>query len=145
MKYHLVFGYSESKFRRITGVKPSTFAKMIEILQKAYDEKHKRRGRKPKLSIEDMLLASLEYWREYRTYAHIAASYGLHESNLYRLVKWVENVLISDGTFSIPGKKALLNEDADYDVVLLDATESPIERPKKSRNTGIQEKRNATP
>ena len=145
MKYHLIFGYSDPKFRRITGVKPTTFAKMMEILQKAYDAKRKRRGRKPKLSIEDMLLASLEYWREYRTYAHIAASYGIHESNLYRIVKWVENTLIADGTFSIPGKKALLDSGAEYDVVLLDATESPIERPKKDKGIGIQVRRNATP
>ncbi len=34
----------------------------------------------PKLSIEDQLLATLEYLREYRTYAHIAASYGIAES-----------------------------------------------------------------
>ena len=145
MKYHLIFGYSDTKFRRITGVKPTTYAKMMEILQKAYEAKRKRRGRKPKLSIEDMLLASLEYWREYRTYAHIAASYGIHESNLYRIVKWVENTLIADGTFSIPGKKALLDSDAEYDVVLLDATESPIERPKKDKGIGIQARRNATP
>lgn len=145
MKYNLIFGYEGPKFRRITGIKPSTFAKMVEILKKAYEAKHKRRGRKPKLSIEDMLLASLEYWREYRTYAHIAASYGLHESNLFRIVKWVENTLIADGTFSLPGKKALLDGGEGYEIVLLDATESPIERPKKDKSIGTPEKRNATP
>ena len=41
----------------------------------------------PKLSIEDLLLAALEYLREYRTYAHIAASYGIAESNIYRGIK----------------------------------------------------------
>ena len=41
------------------------------------------------LSIEDLLLATLEYLREYRTYAHIAASYGIAESNIYRGIKWV--------------------------------------------------------
>ena len=38
---------------------------MVEIVKKSYDEKHKRRGRKLKLSIEDMVLATLEYLREY--------------------------------------------------------------------------------
>lgn len=144
MKYNLIFGYEGKKFRRITGIKPSTFAKMVEILRRAYETKHKRRGRKPKLSIEDMLLASLEYWREYRTYAHIAASYGLHESSLFRIVKWVENTLITDGTFSLPGKKTLLDSEEDYEIILLDATESPIERPKKDKSTGTPVKRNAT-
>jgi len=132
MKYNVLLEYDNDKFRRITGVKQETFAKMVEILQKAYTIKHRRRGRKPKLSIEEMLLAAFEYWREYRTYAHIAASYGMHESNLYRLVKWVEDVLIKDGTSSLPGKKALKSSESAYDVVLIDATETPIERPKKT-------------
>ncbi len=76
MKYEKIAEYSNTKFRRITGVKRATFDKMVEILQKGYAEKHRRRGRTPKLSIEDLLLATLEYLREYRTYAHIAASYG---------------------------------------------------------------------
>ena len=91
MKYEKINEYDENKFRRITGVKRATFEKMVEILKKSYAEKHKRRGRKPKLSIENQLLAALEYWREYRTYAHIAASYGIAESNIYRSIKWIEN------------------------------------------------------
>jgi len=85
------------------------------------------------LSIEDLLLATLEYLREYRTYAHIAASYGIAESNIYRGIKWVEDTLIKDGTFSLPGRKAPLKSDAEYEVILVDATESPIERPKKAK------------
>jgi transcription initiation factor TFIIIB Brf1 subunit/transcription initiation factor TFIIB len=115
---------------------------MVEILQKAYAEKHKRRGRKSKLCVEDMLLATLEYLREYRTYAHIAASFGIDESNIYRATRWVEDVLIKDGTFSLPGKKALLKSDMEYEIVLVDATETPIERPKKSSEIGIQARKN---
>ncbi len=87
-------------------MKRATFQKMVVALQKAYAEKHRRRGRTPKLSIEDILLATLEYLREYRTYAHIAASYGIAESNIYRGIEWVEDTLIKDGTFSLPGRKA---------------------------------------
>ena len=107
---------------------------MVEILQKGYAEKHRHRGRTPKLSIEDLLLATLEYLREYRTYAHIAASHAIAESNIYRGIKWVEDTLIRDGTFSLPGRKALLKSDMEYEVVLVDATELPIERPKKSKS-----------
>jgi hypothetical protein len=42
--------------------------------------------------------------------------------------------LVKDGTFSLPGRKALLKSDMEYEVVLIDATESPVERPKKSKN-----------
>ena len=141
MKYENIKEYDEKQFRRITGVKRATFNKMIEILKKSYAEKHRRRGRKPKLSIENQLLAALEYWREYRTYAHIAASYGIAESNIYRSIKWIEEVLIKDGTFSLPGKKELLKSDVEYEIILIDATETPIERPQKNKETTIPEKR----
>ena len=145
MKYETLKSYPDAKFRRITGVKRTTFAKMVEILQKEYAAKHLRRGRKPKLCIEEMLLATLEYLREYRTYAHIAVSFGLDESNMYRTIKWVEDTLIKDGTFSLPGKKALLKSDMEYEVVLIDATETPVERPKRGKNSGIPGRKSVTP
>ena len=94
--------------------------------------------------MEDLLLATLEYLREYRTYAHIAASYGIAESNIYCGIKWVEDTLIKDGTFSLPGRKALLKSDMEYEVILVDATESPIERPKKSKDGTILERKSGT-
>jgi hypothetical protein len=133
MKYENIRSYSDEQFRRITGVKRTTFEKMLGILRLKQGEKLAKGGRKSRLSLEEMLLAALEYWREYRTYAHIAASYGIHESNMHRLIKWVEDVLIKDGTFSLPGKKALLKSDVEYQIVQIDATESPVERPKRGR------------
>ena len=70
--------------------------------------------------------------------AHIAASYGIAESNIHTIIRWVEDTLIKDGTFSLPGKKALLDERASYDVILIDAAESPIERPKKNNKNIIR-------
>ncbi len=144
MKYEIIAEYSDTQFRRITGVKRATFQEMVKILQKAYDDKHRRRGRTPKLSIEDLLLATLEYLREYRTYAHIAASYGIAESNIYRGIKWVEDTLIQDGTFSLPGRKAPLKSDMEYEVILVDATESPIERPQKNKDDTTQGRKSGT-
>ena len=138
MKYEKLSGYADAKFRRITGVKRATFAKMLEILQIAETKRRAKGGPKPKLSLENQLLAAFEYWREYRTYAHIAVEYELSESQIFRIIRWVEDVLIKNGTFSLPGKKALLKSDVEYEVVLIDATESPIERPKRGKKTGIQ-------
>lgn len=76
---------------------------------------------------------SLEYLREYRTYFHISKSYGISESTCYRNCRWIEDTLIKDGTFSLPGKKELLKSDVEYEVVLIDVTETPIERPKKRK------------
>jgi hypothetical protein len=134
MKYEKMKKYGEGKFRRVTGMRRRTFNKMIEIIEAAEKIRRSKGGPKPSLMIEDMLLATLEYWREYRTYLHISVEYELSESQIFRKVKWVEDTLIKDGRFALPGKKALLDEKADYDVVLLDATESPIERPKKTES-----------
>ena len=144
MKYKTIENYSDEQFRRITGVRRATFEKMLEILRPKLREKLSQGGRKPKLPLEEMLLAALEYWREYRTYAHIAASYGIHESNMHRLIKWVEDVLIKDGTFSLPGKKALLKSDVEYEVVLIDVTETPVERPKRGKSFTIPERKSGT-
>ena len=134
-----------AKFRRLTGVYPDTFTKMLEILTEAHQKKKSKGGRPNKLSMEKMLRMALEYWREYRTYFHIGAAYGLSESNAYQTIKWIENVLIKDGTFSLPGKKALLNGNTEYEVVLPDATETPIERPKRGRKIITQERRSDIP
>ena len=96
---------ADEAFRRLTGVKPETYVKMVEILKADLIEKKRRSGRPNKLSVEKMLRMALEYWREYRTYFHIGKSYGLSESNVYQTIKWIENVLIKEGTFSLPGKK----------------------------------------
>ena len=145
MKHKVLESYKDEQFRRITGIKRETFAKMLEILFKAEEARRRKGGRKPQLALTEMLLATLEYIREYRTYAHIAASYGISESQIFRIIKWVEDTLIKDGTFSLPGRKALLKSDMKFEVILIDATETPIERPKRGSVTGIQGKRNDTP
>jgi hypothetical protein len=43
----------------------------------------------------------------------------------------VEDTLIQSGDFQLPGKKALL-EVNEIEIVIVDVTESPIERPKKT-------------
>lgn len=131
MKYDQIKNLPEEQFRRLTGVKRTTFKKMIEILQEADQIKKIRGGRKNKLSLENQLLMALEYIREYRTYFHIANSYGISESAAYKAVRWIEDTLIKDPIFALPGRKALLKSDIEYEVILIDAAESPIERPKK--------------
>jgi hypothetical protein len=141
MKFETVKELDNEKFRRLTGVKRSTFNKMVEILHESVKNRKVNSGRKKKLSTENSLLMALEYIREYRTYFHVSQSYGLSESSTYKTVKWVEDTLIKHPNFALPGRKALLKSDKEYDIVLIDVTETPIERPKKSRSIFIQEKR----
>lgn len=145
MKYEILKGFKDEEFRRLTGVKRTTFEKMLTILQEAETKKKKLGGKPNALAITDRLLMSLEYIREYRTYFHIAACYGVSESACYRNIRWIEDTLIKYPDFALPGRKALVKSDMEYEVVLLDATESPIERPKKSSETTIQARRKDIP
>jgi hypothetical protein len=113
---------------------------MVELLQNAHEKKKALGGRPNKLSIEAMLLMTLEYLREYRTYFHISKSYDLSESNAYKIIRWVEDTLIKSKAFSLPGRKALLKSDMEYEVVLVDASETPIQRPKKTAELLLRKK-----
>jgi hypothetical protein len=138
MKYKTLEGLSDEDFRRLTGVKRSTFEKMVIILKEAESNKKAFGGKPNNLTIEDRLLMALEYIREYRTYFHVATSYGLSESSCYRNIRWIEDTLVKHPDFALPGRKALVKSDMKYEVVLIDATESPVERPKKNRDAITQ-------
>lgn len=133
---------SDAQFYRLTGVKRPVFADMIRVLHAS--QRRRKGGNRRQLSLEACLLLTLEYWREYRTQFHISHSYGVDETTVNRTIRWVEDTLIKSGKFSLPGKKALRTGDVEYSVVLVDATETPIERPKKNRSASIRAKRSAT-
>jgi len=143
-KYKKIKKLESDEFRRLTGVKPETFLEMVAILKQAEAIRMSKGGKPHRLCIEDRLLMSLEYLREYRTYFHLGRSYDLSESACYRSCRWVEDVLIKSPQFSLPGKKALLKSDVEFEVVLIDAAESPIERPKKKESVRKKESKNAT-
>ena len=144
MRYDTLKNLSCEAFRRLTGVKPKTFGVMLGILRLAEEEKHRRGGVRARLALEDRLLMALEYWREYRTYFHVSHAYGVSETTCWQTIRWIEDTLIKNDAFHVPGKKELLTSDVAFEVVLVDATETPCERPKKNRNTSIQAKRNGT-
>lgn len=125
---------SEREFYRLTGVKKTTFEAMEKILVTAEQERKLLGGKPNKLSVADRLLMSLEYLREYRTYFHLGQSYGISESACYRNCRLVEDILIKSKEFHLPGKKALYDEKSSGNCILIDVTESPVERPKKRGN-----------
>jgi hypothetical protein len=111
-------------------------------------ERHtKKRGRPPKLAVADQVLVALPYWREYRPYFHIAVSWNISEAGVCRIVHRVEDILIKVPEFHLPGKKKLRERGAQFEGIVIDATESPVQRPQKNsaatiaaRNDGIPRK-----
>jgi hypothetical protein len=143
-KYDRLAGLRDTQFKRLTGVQRTTFTAMVEILAAADTNRKARGGRASKLCIEDRLLMALEYLREYPTYFRLGQNYCISESNAFKICRWVENTLIKDKRFALPGRKALLKSDMQYEVILVDASESPVERPKKDNVSTTPARRSDT-
>ena len=133
----------EAVFKRLYGVKPNTFEKMKAILQKEYEKMHETGGSPPKLTVEDKLIATLKYLREYRTMESIGADYGVSKSTICESIKWVENTLIKDKTFILPDKKILKKNPDNIEYIIVDVTESPIQRPKYGQKEYYSGKKSA--
>lgn len=144
MLYENLNHLSAEAFKRYSGVKPATFATMLEVLQEAERDK-KKPGRSPALCLEDRLLLTLSYWREYRTRFHIAACYGIYESTANRIITKVENVLLASGRFVLPRRQEPQAAEHELVVVVIDSTETPIERPEKSSAATTAARKSATP
>lgn len=130
MNYRKIQKLNSQDFKRFTGVHKSTF----DLMLKAWEEYHvsqSNAGRPTKLNRPDQLLVALQYWREYRTYFHIAQDWEISEATVCRIIRRVETALMQSGRFRIPGKKHLVKGFKTPDVILIDVTETPIERPKK--------------
>jgi len=145
MFWENIKGYSTKDFKRLTGVEPRTFKLMVKEVKNHYEREKKRKGnnkgRPFKLSIENQVLMMLMYYREYRTQYHIGETYELHECNVGKNVKRIENILKKCKQFKLLGKEILAGSNHQYEVIIVDATESPIERPKKNNISIIQGKR----
>ena len=137
MNYETIKQLKDSDFKRLTGVQRETFDLMLKVIEKGLRDF----GRPTKLSRADQLLMTLIYWREYRTEFHIAQSYGVSEATVCRTIHKVEDILVRSQKFRLPGKKALQTSDTVFEVVLVDVSEQPVERPKKAKNGTIAIKR----
>jgi hypothetical protein len=142
--YNKLSKLKDAQFRRKTGVKRNTFNKMVEIVKGVEEARKKILGRPQKLCYEDQVLMTLEYLREYRTYFSLGQIYDLSEANTYKIVKKIENILIKSKEFRLPNRKVVF-EDPNIEVIVVDAAESSIERPKKNKENTTPERKRSIP
>jgi hypothetical protein len=138
--YNKIEKLNDQQFRRKTGVKRNTFNKTLEIVLNFESKRKKLSGRPLKLSYEDQILLSLSYLREYTTYFSLAQSFAISEANCYKICKRIEDILIKADEFKLPNKKEIY-EDVEVEVLVVDATETRIQRPKKSKGNTTQERK----
>jgi hypothetical protein len=104
----------------------------------------KKKGRPPDLTLEQQLLLALQFWREYRTHYHLAAEWQVAENTVRRTIQRVENTLVKSGTFALPGCRKVGGVEPPWQVVVVDVTESPVERPKKNSVPATRARRSVT-
>ncbi|MFM5887588.1 MAG: IS5 family transposase [Dolichospermum sp.] len=134
MNYEEVKKLNPPDFKRYCGVHIETFNDMVKIV-KAEKILQKKPGRKSKLSIEDQILMTLAYLREYRPFFHLAIDWGINQSNVCRIVNKIEKILISSGLFSLLGKRKLIPSEMEIEIVAIDVSEHEIERPQKKQKS----------
>lgn len=132
MRYEHLKNKSDVDFRRLTGVTPKSLTQWSKWLMIC-----KTRGRPHSLSCQDQVLVCLEYLRTYKTQLELSADYGISESNINRTIIKVGNALIKSGQFNLPKrthKPTHQDDNTVFEYVIIDVSEVPCQRPKKSKN-----------
>jgi hypothetical protein len=120
-------------FRRLTGVDIDLFNDMTEKIRPLWGERRNnfgKGGRKHNLSgVENHLLAMLLYYRCYVTYEFLGFFFDSDETTVMRSVKRIERIAVR--VVHIEKKRDIGKEDAEY--LIIDATEQPVQRPKRGQ------------
>ena len=117
MRYQKLNRFSDSEFKRLVGVPRPVFTEMVDVLEKAESLK-KKSGRPHTLAIEDQLLLTLNYLRNYSTQLELAANYHIAESNVNRTIKKVEDALMKSRRFTLP-KRSIIHYSVKIRYILL--------------------------
>ncbi|MFC2995985.1 transposase family protein [Acinetobacter sichuanensis] len=128
MRYKDIQQLPDIQFKRLTGISWLTFDVMLTELKQHLHVK----GRPCKLDLEDQLLLCLNYWREYRTLFHVRMTYCVSEATASRIVRHVEDCLISSNLFNL-NKKIPKGTGFDWNVVIVDTTKFQFNVPKKAK------------
>ena len=120
-------------FLRLFGLSVSEFDYLHQALDPVWQKKvlkaYQRPGRSFKLSVADMLLMTLLYYRSYTTQVFIGYLFDIDDSRVCRLIKRLEPMLA--GLMRLTKSRHLSQEEVES--LLIDTTEQPIERPKRGQ------------
>lgn len=131
-------------FKSLTGITPEKFNllyfQLLPIYQKEEQNRFNKKGRKRRVGggrkkdhdLQDQILLTLMYYRHYLSQSFLGIIFNLHNSNVSRRIRYIEPLLAR--IFKIPTRKIdqSLSED-DIIEYIIDATEQPINRPKKNQ------------
>lgn len=118
-------------FQRLFGISVPQFDEIVKKVEPLWHSTvisgYKRPGRDYKLDLDDMILMLLLYYRSYVTQIFVGYMFGIDDSRVCRIIRRLEPILAS--CMAIQKCKKLSKEDIEN--LIIDATEQPIERPKR--------------
>ncbi len=129
---------SPSTFRRLTGLTPVGFTRLLAEVTAADERARERRGnragrqrkagagRKHALDLGDRLLMLLVYYRTYVPHTFLAVLFGLDDRNVSRSNRRLEPLLA--GIVRIPERRIELSKE-EIRELFVDSTERPTARP----------------
>ena len=129
MLYEIVKDYNDRKFKRAIGIPRVLFETFTGILSFSLNKKHKKGGRKPKLTVENILIMYLKYYRDYNTFFSLGNIFGIDEANAYRWIRWCEKI-ISTAFISMITEITNMTKINIMHEHLVDVTECSIQRAK---------------
>ena len=125
------FGYSREMFWLTFGMYKLDFLYLLTLVEKWHREQalHPKGGHPFVLAAYDYLAITLLYMRHYHTMESMADEWGVSKGTICKVYNNTITYLVTSGKLRLLSDKDL----SDGDVVVVDATESPINRPKKGQ------------
>lgn len=118
-------------FRRLFGLSVDEFERILKAVEPHWEkrgvQRYKRPGRNNKLSLSEQILMLLLYYRSYTTQIFIGFLFDIDDSQVCRNIQRLEPILAR--VMAITKTRHLSQEKIEE--IIIDATEQPIERPKK--------------
>ena len=115
MRWEQARTLKDKDFQRLTGIPRPIVFDIIDVYSKATP----RKGRKPRLSSEESVMVTLQYWRHYDVMALIGVEFGISEATVCRVIRRVEEALCDSDKFKIEGKKLYRKADQGIGWLLL--------------------------
>lgn len=134
--------YSDADFQRLTGVSRKVFSLMLSEVQQYESLYHSGKGRKSKISLDNQLLLTLLYWKQYGGLLLYSYIYHVDTTTVFRITEKIKDILHASGQFNLP--ETALSEVTEH-LCLVDATEVEIQRPVEHQEDVYSGKKKSTP
>lgn len=120
--------------QRLFGIKYEIFETILKKVQNYIKRDLEqnplsKRGLEGEFTIENQLLLTLEYLRQYPTFLSLAFSYGISESYANKIYHKIRDILSEEIGLKNPKKLKF----KDVKKIVIDVTVQPIERPQQNQ------------